>query len=94
MKNTNDDSFFTEPLDPQQEARTQIVEAMAQLMIWVCEAPSLEDRGLRATVMLFCVRPDLIEGATLEQIGQSSGRTKQHIHNLVRSFCRATGFKP
>ena len=70
------------------------VEAMAQLLIWVSSVPSLEDRGLRATVVLFCVRPDLIDGATLEQIGQSSGRTKQHVYNLVRSFRRATGFKP
>ncbi len=94
MKYTNDDSFFTEPLNPEQEARAQMVEAMAQLLLWVSHVPSLEDRGLRATVVLFCVRPDLINGATLEQIGQSSGRTKQHVYNLVRSFRRATGFKP
>jgi hypothetical protein len=94
MKNNNDDSFFTEPNSPEQQGREVAVEAMSQLLIWVSSAPSLEDRGLRATVVLFCVRPDLIEGATLEQIGQSSGRTKQHIHNLVRSFRRATGFKP
>jgi hypothetical protein len=94
MKNTNDDSFFTEPTSPEQQAREITVEAMAQLLIWVSSVPSLEDRGLRATVVLFCVRPDLIDGATLEQIGQSSGRTKQHVYNLVRSFRRATGFKP
>ena len=93
MKTTNE-LFFTEPKTPDQQGRELAVEAMSQLLIWVSSAPSLEDRGLRATVVLFCVRPDLIEGATLEQIGQSSGRTKQHIHNLVRSFRRATGLKP
>ena len=94
MKNTNDDSFFTEPKSPEQQGREVAVEAMSQLLLWTSNAPSLEDRGLRLTVALFCVRPDLIEGATLEQIGQSSGRTKQHVYNLVRSFRRNTGFKP
>jgi len=92
MKTIND-SFFTEPKTPDQQGRELAVEAMSQLLIWASSAPSLEDRGLRATVVLFCVRPDLIDGATLEQIGRTSGRTKQHVYNLVRSFRRATGFK-
>jgi hypothetical protein len=94
MKNTNDDSFFTEPKSPEQQGREVAVEAMSQLLLWASNALSLEDRGLRLTVVLFCVRPDLIDGATLEQIGQSSGRTKQHVYNLVRSFRRTIGFKP
>lgn len=35
----------------------------------MADAPALEDRGLRTSVALYCVRPDLIDGVTLEQIG-------------------------
>jgi hypothetical protein len=93
MKNSHDNSFFSDPIDPRQEARELAVDAMGLLAIWMADAPSLEDRGLRATVLLFCVRPDLIDGATLEQIGATSGRTKQHIHDLADSFRQATGFQ-
>jgi hypothetical protein len=93
MKNLHNDSFFSDPINPQQEARELAADAMGLLAIWMADAPSLEDRGLRATVLLFCVRPDLIDGATLEQIGQVSGRTKQRVHNLVKSFRNTTGFK-
>jgi len=90
---TNDDTFFTIPVDPSQEGRQIAVEAMAQLAIWMADAPTLEDRGLRATVVLYCVRPDLIDGATLQEIGEATGRTKQHVHKLARSFRLVTGFK-
>jgi hypothetical protein len=91
--NTNDDTFFTDPTDARIEARKLLTEAMSQLFIWIADAPTLEDRGLRATVCLYCVRPDLINGATLQQIGDRSGRTKQHVHNLARSFRLNTGFR-
>jgi hypothetical protein len=60
----------------------------------MADAPTLEDRGLRTSVALYCVRPDLLDGATLEQIGEQTGRTRQHVHNLVESFRAATGFTP
>ena len=52
---------------------------------------TIEDRGLRTSVALYCVRPDLIDGATLEKIGYASGRTRQHIHKLAVSFRGTTG---
>lgn len=91
---TNDDSFFTEPVDPQHEARALALEAVCRLFIWMAEGPSLEDRGLRATVALWCVRPDLIDQATLEEVGDLSGRTKQAVHQLAESFRATTGLTP
>lgn len=85
MKN-NDDSFFVEAFDSRQEARALDPEVVCRLIIWMADAPTLEDRGLRTSVALNCVRPDLIDGATLEQIGEVSGRTRQHVHKQADHF--------
>ena len=45
----------------------------------------------RTSVALYCVRPDLVDGATLEQIGEQTGRTRQHVHKLADSFRHSTG---
>ena len=92
MKN-NPDSFFEEPLVPKVEARELALEVICRLLLWLADAPTLEDRGLRVTVALFCVRPDLINGATLEEVGELAGRTRQAVHKLVESFRSATGFE-
>ena len=96
MKNKNQnesDPFFAEPVDPRVEARTQASEAICCLLIWMADAPTLEDRGLRATVALYCIRPDLIGGATLEKIGSRTGCTRQAVHKLADNFRVSMGLK-
>ncbi len=85
IKNQND-SFFAEQFDPRLEARALTLEAMCRLLLWQADAPTLEDRGLRTSVALYCIRPDLIDGATLEKIGDGTGRTRQWVHALADSF--------
>ena len=92
MKN-NPDSFFTEPVDPRQEARSLALEVVCRLLIWLAEGDSLEERGVRATVALYCIRPDLITEETLEEIGEVSGRSKQAVHQLADSFRTTTGLR-
>ena len=59
----------------------------------MADGPTLEDRGLRTSVALYCVRPDLINGETLEQIGEQTGRTRQWVHKLTESFHATTGLQ-
>lgn len=92
--NSNHDSFFAEPVDPRVEARALALEVICRLLLWMADAPTLEDRGLRTSVALYCVRPDLVDGATLEKIGDSTGRTRQHVHHLADSFRLTTGLAP
>ena len=92
MKNNND-SFFTEPVDAQQAGRFVALEVISRLMIWITEADSLEERGVRTTVVLFCVRPDLIKEQTLDEIGEVSGRSRQAVHQLADSFRATTGLQ-
>jgi hypothetical protein len=89
---THDDGFFLDSVDPRQEARTVALEVICRLLLWIADAEIIEDRGLRASIALYCVRPDLIDGETLEQLGDESGRTKQHVHKLAESFRAFTGW--
>jgi len=91
MKNHETD-FFAEPVDPRHEARAVTRQVLSLLLLWMADATCIEDRGLRASVALFCVRPDLIDGETLEKLGDKSGRTKQHVHKLAENFRRETGY--
>ena len=88
---TTDDFFFAEPVDPRHEARELALEVICRLLIWIADGSTFDDRGLRASVALYCVRPDLINGQTLEKIGSHSGRTRQHVHKLAESFRCTTG---
>jgi hypothetical protein len=77
--------FFADPPDPRTEVRELAVEAIRRLLIWIAEGATLEERGLRTSVALYCIRPDLIDGATLVQIGELSGRSREAVHKLHTS---------
>ena len=88
---TNNDSFFSDSVEPKQEARFLALEVVCRLLVWMAEGASLDERGVRATVALYCVRPDLINEATLEDIGHKAGRSRQAVHQLADSFRETTG---
>lgn len=88
---TNDDAFFAEPAGPAREARLLALEVVCRLLIFIAEGSSLDERGVRATVALWCVRSDLIDEATLEEIGDASGRSRQAVHQIADSFRATTG---
>lgn len=91
MKTTHDAAFFADPFDPRREARALASEAVYRLLLWMADAPTLDDRGLRTSVALYCVCPDLVGGATLEHIGELSGRTRQAVHQLADDFRASIG---
>lgn len=92
MKN-QDHSFFEEPVDPRIEARELAKEVICRFLLWMNDAPTTMDRGLRGTVALYCVRPDLMDGATLEKIGEEADRTRQYIHKLAEDFRQTLGIE-
>ena len=91
---TNDDSFFAEPVDPSQEGHALALEVIARVLIWIAESATREERSVRATVALYCVRPDLLEESTLDEIGDNTGRSLQAIHKRAESFRTTTGLAP
>jgi hypothetical protein len=88
---TTYDAFFNEPIDIKQEARSMATEVIRHLLIWMADGRTAAERGLRASVALYCIRPDLVNGATLEQIGAQAGCTRQAVHKLACSFRCVTG---
>ncbi|ATC63133.1 hypothetical protein CMV30_03715 [Nibricoccus aquaticus] len=87
---TDTDLFFEVPFDAQQEARMLASEVICRLLLWMADGRSIEERGLRVCVALYCVRPDLLDHATLGQIGDNLGRTRQAVHKLAISFRETT----
>jgi len=85
---TSRDPFFAEQSDIRAEARTQAVEAMTRLFVWIAEGGDISQFGLRSMVALYCVRPDLIAGASLEKIGVMGGFATQTVHKLAKDFRR------
>lgn len=80
------DPFFADPVDPREEAHSQTLEAFTRLLIWFAEGASVTQRGIRATVALYCVRPDLINGLTLEQIGEMGGVGDKAVFSIAKDF--------
>jgi hypothetical protein len=90
---TPTDPFFAEPADVKVAARALSLEIASRLFVWMSDAPTLHERGVRATVALYCVRPDLIAEPTLEEIGQKAGRSRQAVHHLANDFRETTGLR-
>lgn len=87
------DAFFAEPIDPVLEGRERGLEVIRHLLIWMSDAPTMEKRGVRATVALYCLRPDLVGGVTLQQIGEQAGCTPQAIHKVAGDFRHNMGLE-
>ena len=90
---TDPESFFIEPASPRQEARRLASDVICLLLIWMSDGRTLEDRGLRASVALYCIRPDLIDGMTLDGIGVLAGCSRQAVHKLATAFRQTTGLQ-
>jgi hypothetical protein len=91
---TEAESFFIEPANPWQEARTMASAVICRLLIWIADGRTLEDRGLRACVALYCIRPDLIGDMTLDGIGVLAGCSRQAVHKLATELRQTTGLQP
>ena len=68
-------------------------DVICRLLIWMSDGRTLEDRGLRASVALYCIRPDLIDGMTLDGIGVLAGCSRQAVHKLATAFRQTTGLQ-
>ena len=91
VNQTESKHFFDVPADPHKEALAMATLVICRLLIWMADGRTLEARGLRACVALFCIRPDLIDDATLEQIGTLAGCSRQAVHKLTVEFRETTG---
>ncbi len=93
MNSLTNDPFFGETPDTAALAKTIAVEVVGRLLIWIADSRTIEERGLRTSVALYCIRPDLINGSTLEHIGTAAGCSRQAVHKLVLGFRQTMGLQ-
>lgn len=67
------------------EALERLTDTMAPVFDWIF-SEGLASGGMRSIVMIYCVRPDLIDGATEATIARQFGVTRQAIGKLVSEF--------
>lgn len=67
--------------------------ALAKILVWCAEAKTIVALGQRFWVFLYIVRPDLINGQTLEQFGSFNNVTRQAMDKLVQQFQDNVGMK-
>ena len=84
---------FLEPLPGGNESTRQTCEVLSRTFVWIADGSILEQVGLRATVVLYCIRPDLIGGQSLEEIGLQAGCTRQTVKHLVADFRYTLGWE-
>lgn len=75
-----------EKADAGADVRELAGEVIRQFLIWIADAPTMLERGLRASVALSCLRPDLLDGATLVRLGDDAGRGPGRVHQLAKEF--------
>ena len=66
---------------------------LSRTFVWIADGSTLEQVGLRATVVLYCIRPDLIGGQSLEEIGLRAGCIRQAVEHLVADFRYTLGWE-
>lgn len=83
---------FLEPLPTSEDQLQRICEVLSRTFGWVAQATTVEQKGLRASVVLYCVRADLLGEATLEELGATAGTPQAVMDELVADFCHSIGW--
>jgi len=83
---------FLEPLPTPEDHLDRICEVLSRTFGWVADADTVEQKGLRASVVLYCVRADLLGSSTLEELGAKVGMPQAVVDELVSDFCHSIGW--
>ena len=64
----------------------RVAADFGRVLVWLSEGNSTVEIGQKCLACLYVLRPDLIGGATLEQIGRQSSVTRAAIDKHVNEF--------
>ena len=86
-----------EHIDPLPQDGDDSIERSCQVLgrtfEWVAEADEPSEKGLRAAVVLYCVRSDLIGRESPEDLAFSLHYTESEVENLVENFCHEINWR-
>jgi hypothetical protein len=77
---------FIEPELNREQLLSHVAEMFGSVLHWASQAKSLVQMGQRMYVMLYVLRPALIEGMTLANIGKQNAVTRQAVDKLITDF--------
>jgi hypothetical protein len=66
--------------------KAEVAAALGRILAWILDANSLKHIGARVKITAAKLRPDLINGQTLESIGREIGTGRTRIRNQLRDF--------
>lgn len=69
----------------------ELAFALGRLLVWMIDGKTLAMIGQRTLIVAAKLRPDLSNGATLEQIAKRRGNGKSQAHKLAVQFTRTFG---
>ena len=75
------------------ESIDRICEVLGRTFEWVAEADEPTEKGLRAAVVLYCVRTDLIGKESLDDLAFSLRYSEGEVDDLIQGFCHAINWK-
>jgi len=65
---------------------SRLALVFGRVFAWAREAPSLGTLGVRADIIAYIVRPQLLDAATNAQIGEPLNNTRAAVNKLVQEF--------
>ena len=71
----------------------RICEVLGRTFEWVAEAEEPSEKGLRAAIVLYCVRSDLVGKESLEDLAFSLRYSESEVEELVLDFSHAINWK-
>lgn len=63
-----------------------IAAALGRIFAWMIDAKHVSAIGQRAMVAAYVLRPDLVDGATLDKIAKAAGQGRSAVHKLKKDF--------
>ncbi len=82
-----------EPLPSGDDGTQRVCEVLRRTFGWVAEADNVEQKGLRASIVLHCVHSDFVGAATLEELGATVGFPLTTVENLIADFRHTVGWE-
>ncbi len=77
----------------EQALEDELAFAFSRILSWLLSARSVELVGFRAYVLAHKLRPDLIKGMTLQEIGELVSQGRSNAHNLSKELTLTFGIR-
>jgi hypothetical protein len=84
---------YFEPEHGPDDGMRRACEVLSRTFMWVADGQSVQMVGVRALVVLYCVRTDLLGVRTLEDISVEGEISMDEIEELVLEFAQTVGWE-